>query len=85
VQDGRPHTERANYSFGEEKAAIYLSCEDGATVDEAHDALRATRGADLSREEIQEFLDELTCARLVYAEGGRYLALALPWRLPEPA
>jgi len=64
---------------------IYLVCEDGATVDEAHDTLRASGRVDLSQEEIREFLDELTNVRLVYAEGGLYLALALPWRLPEAA
>jgi len=83
VQDGRPHSERANYSFGEREAAIYLACEDGATLAEAHDAVRAAGAPDLSVHEVREFLDELTHSRLVYAEGGRYLALALPWRLPE--
>ena len=24
VQDGRPHSERANYTFGEREAAVYL-------------------------------------------------------------
>ena len=85
VQDGRPQTDQANYSFGEREAAIYLACEDGATVDEVHAALRAAGGADVSRNEIREFLDELTGSRLVFAGDGRYLALALPWRLPEPA
>ena len=85
VHDGRPQTDQANYSFGEREAAIYLACEDGATVDEVHDALRAAGGADVGRNEIREFLDELTGSRLVFAEDGRYLALALPWRLPEPA
>jgi ribosomal peptide maturation radical SAM protein 1 len=85
VQDGRPHTDQANYSFGEREAAIYLACEDGATVDEAHDTLRARGRMDLCQAEIREFLDELTRVRLVYAEDGRYLALALPWRLLEAA
>jgi ribosomal peptide maturation radical SAM protein 1 len=85
VQDGRSQTDQANYSFGEREAAIYLACEDGATVDEVHDALRAAGRADVGRNEIREFLDELTGSRLVFAGDGRYLALALPWRLPEPA
>jgi hypothetical protein len=38
---------------------------------------------DVGAEDVREFLDELTRARLVFTEGGRYLALALPWRLPE--
>lgn len=84
VQDGRPHSERANYTFGETEAAVYLACADGATADDVHATLGAA-GEELGVEEIREFLDELTRSRLVYAEGGRYLALALPWRLPEPA
>jgi hypothetical protein len=83
VQDGRPHSDRANYRFGEREAAIYLACEDGATPAEAHDTVRAAGMSDLSVDEAREFLDELTRSRLVYAEGDRYLALALPWRLPE--
>lgn len=49
-------------------------------MDEAHAALCGSGWADLSRQEIQEFVDELTSSWLVYAEGGRYLsriALAL--------
>lgn len=30
-------------------------------------------------------LDGLTSSRLAFAEGGRHLALALPWRVPEAA
>jgi hypothetical protein len=85
VQDGRPHSDRANYTLGEREAAIYLACEDGATPGEAHRALRAAGVGELGVEEIREFLDELVRSRLVFAEGGRYLALALPWRLPEAA
>jgi ribosomal peptide maturation radical SAM protein 1 len=83
VQDGRPHSDRANYTFGEAEAVIYLACEDGATPEEAYDALRAAGVGDVGAEDVREFLDELTRARLVFTEGGRYLALALPWRLPE--
>ena len=83
VQDGRPHSDRANYTFGEEEAAIYLACDHGATPGEAHHALRAAGMGEVDAEDIREFLDELTSARLVFAEDGRYLSLALPWRLPE--
>jgi ribosomal peptide maturation radical SAM protein 1 len=83
VQDGRPHSERANYTFGEREAALYLACEDGATPAEARAAARAGGVPDPGVEEVREFLDELTLSGLVFAEGGHYLALALPWRLPE--
>jgi hypothetical protein len=46
-------------------------------------APRQRFGSKISVDEVREFLDELARSRLVYAEGGRYLALALPWRLPE--
>jgi len=39
----------------------------------------------ISVDEVREFLDGLRTSRLVYTEDGRYLALALPWRLPEAA
>lgn len=74
---------RANYMFGEQEAAIYLACEDGAPPDQALHALSAAGEGKVGAEEIREFLDELTRARLVFAEGGRYLSLPLPWRLPE--
>jgi ribosomal peptide maturation radical SAM protein 1 len=83
VEDGRLHSERANYTFGEREAAIYLACAEGATLPEAHDAVRAAGVLGLGVDEVREFLDELTRSRLVYAEDGRYLALALPWRLAE--
>jgi hypothetical protein len=38
---------------------------------------------DLDLDDVQEFLDELVGSRLMYEEDGRYLALALPARLPE--
>jgi ribosomal peptide maturation radical SAM protein 1 len=85
VQDGRPHSERANYTFDEREAALYLACADGATPAEARDIMRSAGGPALAVDEIRGFLDELTRARLVFAEGDRYLALALPWRLAEVA
>ena len=85
VQDGRPHSERANYTFGEREAAVYLACEDGATPTQACETVRAGGVSDISVDEVREFLDDLQRSRLVYAENGRYLALALPWRLPEAA
>jgi hypothetical protein len=83
VWPGRPYSGRTNYAFGEQEAAIYLACEDGATPVEAHRALSAAEGGGVGAEDIREFLEELTRARPVFTEGGPYLALALPWRLPE--
>jgi len=79
-------THRTGVALEEAKgAAICHACEDGATVDEVHDTLGASGRMDLRQEEVREFLDGLACARLIYAQGGRSLALALAWRLPEAA
>jgi hypothetical protein len=83
IWPGRPHSDRTHYAFGEQEAAIYLACEDGATPDETHRALRAAGGAGVGAEDIRKFLEELTRARPVFTEGGPYLTFALPWRLPE--
>jgi hypothetical protein len=38
---------------------------------------------DLAVDDVQEFLDEMVGSRLMYEEGDRYLALALPANRPE--
>jgi ribosomal peptide maturation radical SAM protein 1 len=78
IADRRPNLETADYSFDEAEALIYLACEDGATVPEAHEAARAAGLPDLTIEDVHEFLDDLVKSRLAFAEGGRYLSLALP-------
>jgi ribosomal peptide maturation radical SAM protein 1 len=83
VHDRRPGLEPADYTFSEREARVFLACEDGATAAEAHAALPPHHAAELDVEEVQEFLDELVTSRLMYEEGGRYLALPLPARLPE--
>jgi hypothetical protein len=83
IWPGRPHSDRTNYAFGEQEAAIYPACELGATPDEAHRALRAAGGGGVGAEDIREVLEELMHARPVFTGGGPSLALALPWRLPE--
>ena len=55
----------------------------GATPDDPHRGVRAAGGGGVGAEDIREVLEELTRARPVFTEGGPYLALALPWRLPE--
>jgi ribosomal peptide maturation radical SAM protein 1 len=78
IQDRRPNLERADYSFDDTEAQIYLACEDGATADGACATLRATGATDIDVADVEHFLDELVDLRLVYEEAGRYLALALP-------
>jgi magnesium-protoporphyrin IX monomethyl ester (oxidative) cyclase len=83
IHDRRPNLEPADYSFSEREARLFLACEDGATAAEARVSLGEAETADLDVDDVQEFLDELVASRLMYEEDGRYLALALPARLPE--
>ena len=85
VHDRRPNLEPADYSFDEREARLFLACEDGATAAEALAALPETEAADLDLVEVQEFLDGLVASRLMYEEGGRYLALPLPDRGLTPS
>ncbi len=85
ISDRRPDLERADYTFGETEAKLYLACDDGATPAQARQTLDEAERADLDVEDVEEFLDELVEMRVVYAEDGRYLALALSDRLLEAA
>ena len=78
VTDRRPGLPACEYGFGAVEAAAYLACEDGATFDEIERAVRAARFAGVTRNDLQDFFDDLTASRLVYRDGDRYLALALP-------
>jgi ribosomal peptide maturation radical SAM protein 1 len=83
IQDRRPNLERADYSFDEAEAQLYLACADGATADGACATLRATGATDIEVADVEQFLDDLVDLRLVYEEAGRYLALALPTNLQD--
>jgi ribosomal peptide maturation radical SAM protein 1 len=85
IQDRRPGRDFADYTFGSDEAAIYLACEDGATAAEACAAVDTSDGLDIDVDEAEEFLGHLVELRLLYAEKKRYLALALPATLSEPA
>jgi hypothetical protein len=85
IRDRRPGLEAADYTFGEREAQVYLACEDGATPSEAAQKARSAEIADISADVAREYLDALVTMRLVYREGDRYLALALPSTLPEEA
>jgi ribosomal peptide maturation radical SAM protein 1 len=85
ICDRRPGLEAADYTFGEREARLYLACEDGATPVEVSQALHAGGLTDVSVDDARQYLDALVSMRLVYKEGGHYLALALPAMLPEAA
>jgi hypothetical protein len=84
ISDRRPNLPARDYTLGERESLIYLACEDGATPAEIERVLVAEGAADVSEDEIREFLDGLVASRLVYRERDRYLALALPPRPREP-
>ena len=77
VTDRRPGLPACEYRFSAAEAATYLACEDGATLDEMEATLSAA-GHRVTREDLDAFVDELAAARLVYRDGTRCLALALP-------
>ena len=81
ITDRRPGLESAEYRLGQSEARVYLACADGATAEEAGLARRPA--TDLSLGAVEEFLTSLVEARLACEVDGRYLALALPARLPE--
>ena len=84
VTDRRPGLAASEYRLDGAEAAIYLASGDGASLDEIWEAAREAEPS-LSRSEVQDYLDELTEARLVYADKHHYLALALsPTQVPEP-
>ncbi|MGA9995416.1 MAG: RiPP maturation radical SAM C-methyltransferase [Pyrinomonadaceae bacterium] len=78
INDRRPNLEPCNYRLGEQEARIYLACDSGATPKAIWEALNSDGGVRITVEEIEEYLDELAEARLVYEEDGRYLSLAIP-------
>jgi ribosomal peptide maturation radical SAM protein 1 len=76
VQDRRPGFESADFQFDDLEAEIYLACDAGATPETISEQLEAGGEERLTAGEIEEFLQELTDARLVYREDNRFLSLA---------
>src|SRR5262245_14428420 len=77
VNDRRPGLEEADYEFEDVEAKIYLACDAGATVERIHSLLLAEDDDAPEADEIQEFIDDLVSARLMYREGNSYLSLAI--------
>ena len=85
IHDRRPGQDCADHTFGTQRSGDYLACEDGATAAEACARVHASDGAEIDVDEAEEFLRHLVGLRPMYAEKKRYLALALPATLSEPA
>jgi len=69
--------------LGDTEARIYLACDEGATAMDVWKLLRAEGNTTVSAEEVEDFLDEMTAARLMYKEDELYLSLAVP-KNPRP-
>jgi ribosomal peptide maturation radical SAM protein 1 len=81
VEDRRAGLEAADYRFDGIEEKIYLACDSGATADQLSTRFEADDEEDLDAEEIEEFLDDLVQARLMYREGNCFLSLAIPARM----
>lgn len=78
IRDVRPGLPAREYVLRDVQAEIYLRCDAGTTPRMIRDTLLADGIGDVPVQDIAGFLDMLAERRLVYAEGGRYLSLALP-------
>jgi ribosomal peptide maturation radical SAM protein 1 len=77
IDDRRPGLERASYRFDGAEASIYLGCDGGASANELSTLLAAQGDNSFQPSEIEEYLEELVAAKLVYREGDRFLSLAI--------
>jgi ribosomal peptide maturation radical SAM protein 1 len=77
IIDRRPGMAGSVSDFGPLEAATYLACEDGA---DAATVARWFAAKDVAVSEgwVRGFLDELAIRNLVFVDGGKALALALP-------
>lgn len=83
IRDRRPGLDKYDYSLADTEARIYLACDEGATAMDVWKILRAEGNTAVSVEEVEDFLDEMTAARLMYKEDELYLSLAVPMN-PRP-
>lgn len=69
-------TRPAVYGFFDIEGRIYLLCDAGATSLSIWNALEAVDQSGLGLDQVNDFLESLVAARLVYKEDGLYLSLA---------
>jgi len=86
VEDRRAGLESADYRFDGIEEKIYLACDAGATANHLSTQLAMDGDEQLNPQEIEEYLDDLVQARLMYREGNCFLSLAIPARVtPTPS
>lgn len=77
VQDRRPGFETADYRFDGVEAKIYLACDAGTTAAEICRQFVAEGDNSIDAVEIENYLQELVEAKLMYREGKSFLSLAV--------
>jgi len=85
VEDRRAGLEAADYTFDGIEGKIYLACDAGATADQLSTQFAVDGNEELDVKEIEEFLDQLVQAQLMYREGNCFLSLAIPITTASPA
>lgn len=88
VQDRRPGLETADFRFDGIEAKIYLACDAGATAAQICKQFVAEGDDSIDAVEIENYLQELVEARLMYREGKNFLSLAVAASgtgIPPPA
>src|SRR5262249_48903723 len=80
IPDRRPNLPTADYVLRGLQAAIYAACEDGATLEKLCATLHGSSGRAIDAARLLDFLESLVELRLMCAEDGHYLSLALPAR-----
>jgi ribosomal peptide maturation radical SAM protein 1 len=77
IEDRRPGLGGCNYSLRKSEAKIYLGCDGGATANALWKALLADGEKEISLEDVEDFLQQMTELRLIYEEEEQYLSLAV--------
>ena len=77
IYDTRFNTPRAVYELGQTEGLLYLACDSGATPRAAWEALPSVARDGIRPEEVKDLLVEMTRLRLMFADGNRFLSLAV--------
>ena len=83
VYDRRPGLEAADYRFDGIEAKIYLACDSGTTAAQICRQLAAEGDKSIDVVEIENYLQELVEANLMYREANSFLSLAVAARSTE--
>jgi ribosomal peptide maturation radical SAM protein 1 len=83
VSDRRPGLEAADYRFDGLEAKIYLACDSGTTAAQISRQLLAEGNNRIDVVEIENYLQELVEAKLMYREANSFLSLAVATRSEE--